>query len=398
MRLGDLLRPIDEETFFGSIVGQEYKFFAGPISHRFDSLFGWNEINSLLSDYPLPSPYLRLLGTTGEVPEAEYKRVAHGPGDSKEIVPAKLYSLMSAGATLIIDAIDQMHGQTRAFARGLDGNLGERVQVNVFASLNGAPGFKPHWDDVDVIVMQIDGRKRWRIYGPARRFPLYRDSESNLVPPEACIAEFDIGPGQVLYIPRGWWHAVSTPSDSPSLHLAIGISRRTAIDFMIWLTDQLRANETFRQDLRRPTGESSGKKELAQLREGINDVLARPDILHAYFADEDSLALTRPEFDLPLAASTIRSNISNAKSVIWLAPRARIHDGPEITSVVADGRRWRFSIQVRSLLDAMMTRREVLLGELRRMGKEANLDPSTIDTFILELAHSGLVSFTRPKA
>lgn len=27
-------------------------------------------------------------------------------------------------------------------------------------------GFAPHWDDIDAYVLQLEGKKRWRVYGP----------------------------------------------------------------------------------------------------------------------------------------------------------------------------------------------------------------------------------------
>ncbi|WSC07830.1 cupin domain-containing protein [Streptomyces scopuliridis] len=45
------------------------------------------------------------------------------------------------------------------------------VQTNLYASLTAREGFGVHWDDHDVIVIQIDGAKRWKLYGPTRTAP-----------------------------------------------------------------------------------------------------------------------------------------------------------------------------------------------------------------------------------
>lgn len=30
----------------------------------------------------------------------------------------------------------------------------------------GSQGFAPHWDDIEAFVMQLEGKKRWRVYEP----------------------------------------------------------------------------------------------------------------------------------------------------------------------------------------------------------------------------------------
>jgi len=30
----------------------------------------------------------------------------------------------------------------------------------------GSQGFAPHWDDIEAFVLQLEGRKHWRVYEP----------------------------------------------------------------------------------------------------------------------------------------------------------------------------------------------------------------------------------------
>ena len=45
--------------------------------------------------------------------------------------------------------------------------------------------------------------------------------------------------GDLLYIPRGWWH-VAMPLDEPTLHLTVGVNNLTGADFLRWFADRLR--------------------------------------------------------------------------------------------------------------------------------------------------------------
>ena len=38
--------------------------------------------------------------------------------------------------------------------------------ANVYLTPAGAQGFAPHYDDIEAFVLQLEGRKRWRVYKP----------------------------------------------------------------------------------------------------------------------------------------------------------------------------------------------------------------------------------------
>lgn len=87
--------------------------------------------------------------------------------------------------------------------------LRTRVQTNLYASWTSTEGFGAHWDDHDTVIVQLDGAKRWRIYGTTRPYPLYRDIEDPGEAPTEPVADLVLWPGHALYMPRGVWHAVS---------------------------------------------------------------------------------------------------------------------------------------------------------------------------------------------
>jgi ribosomal protein L16 Arg81 hydroxylase len=101
--------------------------------------------------------------------------------------------------------------------------LSHDVGVNVYFTPPSAQGFSAHADGHDVFLLQIAGRKSWRVYPPVIRLPL----EDQHVPVEAedlrvCLLEATVEPGHVLYIPRGFLHE-GLAEDRASFHLTIGI-------------------------------------------------------------------------------------------------------------------------------------------------------------------------------
>ena len=58
-------------------------------------------------------------------------------------------------------------------------------------------------------MLQVEGRKRWRVYPPFENDELPRTSSRNYHPKEVTQKEeiYEIlNPGDVLYVPRGWIH------------------------------------------------------------------------------------------------------------------------------------------------------------------------------------------------
>ncbi|MEU9499710.1 cupin domain-containing protein [Streptomyces sp. NPDC048196] len=56
----------------------------------------------------------------------------------------------------MIDAIDELHEPVADLAQHLEGWLRTHVQVNAYASWSAQEGFGTHWDDHDVIVVQVE--------------------------------------------------------------------------------------------------------------------------------------------------------------------------------------------------------------------------------------------------
>ena len=107
-----------------------------------------------------------------------------------------------------------------------------RIQVNAYAGWRTSHGFDLHWDDHDVFILQIAGRKKWKVYGMTRKYPLARDVEPATDKPDTPLWEGMLEDGDLLYIPRGWWH-VATPLDEPTLHLTVGVNNPNGADLLV---------------------------------------------------------------------------------------------------------------------------------------------------------------------
>lgn len=165
--------------------------------------------------------------------------------------------ILNEGGTLILDTINMFDPTLEVVCRALGWWTGETVSVNAYLAVGDTAGFAIHWDDHDVLCLQVAGEKSWEVRGPSRRVPMYRDTERNLEPPEEALWSGTMKPGDLMHIPRGFWHAatrVGMGNAGLSMHLTFGITRRTPITWISYLSDAARSEQLFRSDLEAPEG------------------------------------------------------------------------------------------------------------------------------------------------
>ncbi|MEV7171464.1 cupin domain-containing protein [Streptomyces sp. NPDC093224] len=161
--------------------------------------------------------------------------------------------LMREGCTMVLDEVDFFDPAMEVTCRALQWWARELVQVNAYLTTQDAGGFRLHWDDHDTVIVQLAGCKSWEVRGTSRRVPMYRDSAPNAEPSEDIVWQGVMRPGDVMHIPRGFWHQATRDDQGNgySLHATFGIVKRVGVNWLAWLADQARTQELFRYDLAR---------------------------------------------------------------------------------------------------------------------------------------------------
>jgi hypothetical protein len=131
------------------------------------------------------------------------------------------------GATIVLQALQYQHQALGEFCRELERELGHPTQANAYYTPSSAQGFKVHHDTHDVICLQVEGEKRWLVYAPVLELPLkHQKYTREMGEPGEPLMDVTMRAGDTLYLPRGWLHQAMT-SDTPSLHLTVGINVAT---------------------------------------------------------------------------------------------------------------------------------------------------------------------------
>jgi ribosomal protein L16 Arg81 hydroxylase len=171
-----------------------------------------------------------------------------------EFNPRAIHEALTEGGTLVVNRFEKCSTAVAALCRQLSDLTANPTVGNAYATKGGTGTFGKHWDTHCVFATQLIGAKRWKVYRPTLELPLAFQTS------KAEKARFDGEPvfddvlraGDVLYIPRGWWHEVTPIPDQPSLHIAVGVHSMKTHDYVKWVLNRKMGGDlSFRQSLDR---------------------------------------------------------------------------------------------------------------------------------------------------
>jgi hypothetical protein len=153
--------------------------------------------------------------------------------------------------TLIVNGLHKLSAPVAVFTQAMAWLTMDSVKVNAYLTAGDAASFRMRADVHDVLVVQISGHKHWEIRGASRPFPVRDDIEPNREQPDVVLWSGTLAAGDVMLVPRGYWHVatrVGDGDDGHSLHLAVGIKRVTPLEWIKKLAEKACANEKLRAD------------------------------------------------------------------------------------------------------------------------------------------------------
>jgi lysine-specific demethylase/histidyl-hydroxylase NO66 len=197
----------------------------------FDDVFSLDLAQQLIASN-LPLPWVRLFVGGEPVDPKRYARPREPSARGTQVFAdaAAVLRHVGAGATLALEELQTFSPPVAAFAADLARFTGYRVDCTAFLTPAQAKGVSPHYDVASVLLRQVHGAKRWRIYEPARRWPTLEWRPGNEVATR-LVLDVTLEEGQSLYIPRGFVHVGET-SGRPSAHLTLGLHGQTWADLL----------------------------------------------------------------------------------------------------------------------------------------------------------------------
>ncbi len=324
--LSRLLAPETYDHFFDAVVGQRYLYLGKGDSAGRAAMLGSNPAATILSAFEILAPTVTChSGSSQQVPPRA-RSVADAGGFS-----AMIREFHQAGYTVRIPEVTSLSPELEQFCRALEVLFENPVSPGIFWSAAGADA-PVHHDEVDLICIQLTGRKRWFISVEPPSLPNMWKSAGEGAPPLERHEVVDVVPGDVIYLPRGTPHTVQSTTES--IHLSIGFLPVTVREAMCAVVDHLseldrsiRAGISSRAD---DLAQGQGMERVqSEVRRGLQALLARCES-GQFIADAMERRRARMIEDLP--------KLGGQPPAQPITPSSRVHHSPlAMAHVIATG-------------------------------------------------------------
>jgi ribosomal protein L16 Arg81 hydroxylase len=313
--LADLLAPVSTAKFLEAFRARKRLHIPASDHTRAETLFSWHDIDTLLSRHALDEN-VRIMRDSMEVPRQFYTS-----NEGKRLDVRAFHDLLAQGASIVVDFVERSIRQIGQLSAAIEREMGATTYANAYLSFFKGGAFKPHWDVMDVLVVQVHGNKHWRVWNTEVPYPLEIVGRAKVNASVAPDQEVEMAPGDVLFIPRGEPHSAAV-STKHSVHLTFSLLSATGIDFLDHLRKEAIKDPLLRMDLPR---HSSGKQSSAH-EAAVKNRLYR-------LIDEASMSQFLREADLsrlPALQTAVAGELPQLEDILRLTLRRRV-SLPDVT-------------------------------------------------------------------
>lgn len=115
--------------------------------------------------------------------------------------------------------MDELFTVNTSFER----QFGALAGSSAYLTPPGAQALAPHYDDVEVFVLQTEGKKKWKVYAPIDELPAEHSGDLEEDDLTELVLDVELSPGDVLYFPRGFIHQAIALPDEFSTHVTVSV-------------------------------------------------------------------------------------------------------------------------------------------------------------------------------
>ena len=222
--LGWLLAPLKVETFLTEIWGQSHYHVSRSSPEYFDALLdGTASVDQLLGLFRPDLSLVRLVRENDKKEPYHYRRSDGG------LDVAGIGHDFADGYTIVLESIHRYVRSIASLLHAIEVELNFATQVNAYFTPPESQGFVAHYDEHDVLILQLRGSKIWHLYDGidvAPRAALRHEPVAADALPSPTDVRLKVG--DVLYLPGGRVHAAEATSEV-SVHLTVGVLAPTLL-------------------------------------------------------------------------------------------------------------------------------------------------------------------------
>jgi hypothetical protein len=378
---------ITAEHFRQEFLYKQPKLFKGAAK---DVPIDWQYINEL---YQRANPVDELFRLRkGEiVPVSAYVESFNDIGRTRyRFNKAAVYEHLRKGATIVYNRINN-EPLVDAIAKQIAQFVQAQTVVSGYLAFGSDASFKNHWDTRDVFAVQLMGKKHWSLYAPNFEMPLYmqQSKDVNVPEPQHPDTEVVLEAGDMLYIPRGWWHS-PVPMNCETFHLAIGTFAPTGYQYMEWLMKKVPSIVELRHNL---NDWQSDQNRIQVAAQNIAKLLVNRENYETF--KQEFLGDHRADtaFNMQIFGNPHNDRLPENGTI-----KLNSLDNRTITQgyVIANGIKTNLDNDSQTILQWIADQHYVELSQLHEFCQNQNINSEKVNKLIFELAMVDVLEFILP--
>nr|WP_244672082.1 cupin domain-containing protein [Neisseria meningitidis] len=230
-----------------------------------------------------------------------------------------VYQYLQDGATMVYNRIDN-----EPFVDSIAKQIAQFAQaqtvVSGYLAFGSSPSYRNHWDTRDVFAVQLIGKKHWTVSAPNFDMPLYMQQAKDMphiTPPTTVDMEVILEAGDILYIPRGWWHN-PMPMNCETFHLAIGTFPPNGYNYMEWLMKKIPDIQSIRQNF---IDWEHDQKNIDNAAQAVTEMMKNQENYQAFIQDFLGNQRVNTAFNMQIFGNLDNDRLpenSTIKSIRWI--------------------------------------------------------------------------------
>ncbi|WP_333669374.1 JmjC domain-containing protein [Acinetobacter guillouiae] len=253
----------------------------------FEPDLDWDDVDRIVARSDILSQDFKLNFSGRVLDKNEYIEKYEDIGKTRyRFIRNKFYKYLQDGATVIANKISN-EPEIYKYRRFIEHFSGRPTIASLYLAYGTDSSFRAHWDTRDVFVFQFEGKKKWILYEPNFELPLNHQQSKDMPDypcPKSPSMEVILEKGDILYVPRGWWHD-PIPLGEPTLHLSIGTYPFYPRDFMNWICNLL------------PDYKVSARRDILSHGESIENFKELSSVFNSYITNENIFKAFRAELE-----------------------------------------------------------------------------------------------------
>lgn len=301
---------------------------------------------------------------------------------------AAVYEYLRNGATIVYNRINN-EPLVDALAKQIAQFVQAQTVVSGYLAFGSDSSFKNHWDTRDVFAVQLKGKKHWSLSAPNFEMPLYMQQSKDVDVPEPQQADMEVvlEAGDILYIPRGWWHN-PVPMNCETFHLAIGTFAPTGYEYMEWLMKKIPSIVELRHNL---SDWQSDKGRIQEAAQSIAQLLANQENYETF--KQDFLGNHRADtvFNMHIFGNPNNDRLPENGTI-----KLNSLDNRTIAQgyIIANGIKINLDNDSQAIAQWIADKHSIELKQLREFCKSNNLDITQIEKLVFDLVYSDILTFS----